>query len=283
MRGLGLSAVVLVIAACSVEVMPSTPPVSPGQTGPAVPLATPALAPPPVGSGDAAAGLPYGCTGNPFDLGILSRPAVADLGDDAAAAALREQTRHLDGAKRGWWLTYRSATEAEFLAINGPDLFDYFRFRLRDDGTWELRGAGDCALRFVAEGRSTLSWRIDESAPPDADTRIVRVLVSEQYGSVDLLTLQPPIIRLTDEVVLIVFTANQPAGLNADPTLARAARSRTASARDPGRLSEVPLFDHCSQGPPVPVEVDLGEPLGERRLVDGATWPARDARQPVEP
>lgn len=283
MRALGVIAVLLLVAACSVEVMPSTPPASPGQTGPAVPLATPALVPPPVGTGDAAAGLAYGCTGNPFDLGILSRPAIADLGDDAAAAALREQTRHLDGAKRGWWLTYRSATEAEFLAINGPNLFDYFRFRLRDDGRWEMLGAGECALRFVAEGRTTLSWQIDDSAPPKADTQVVRALVSEQCASVELLLLQPPIVRLTDDVVLIVFTASQPAGLNADPTLARAARSRTASAPGSGAALGGPLFDHCAQGPPVPVEVDLGEPLGDRLLVDGATWPARDARQPAQP
>lgn len=283
MRALGVIGVLLLVAACSVEVVPSSPPVSPGQTGPVVPLVTPALALPPVGTGDAAAGLPYGCTGNPFDLGILSRPAVADLGDDAAAAALREQTRHLDGAKRGWWLTYRSVTEAEFLAINGPAHFDYFRFRLTGDGTWDMESAGECALRFVAEGRSTLSWRIDESAPPGADTRVIRALLTVQCGSVDLLTLQPPIIRLTDDVVLIVFTSSQPAGLDGDATMARAARFPATSPRDPGRVSHGPLFDHCSQGPPVPVEVDLGEHLGERLLVDGSTWPARDARQPVEP
>lgn len=283
MRALGMIGVLLVVAACSVEVVPSSPPVSPGQTGPAVPLATPALALPPVGSGDAAAGLPYGCTGNPFDLGILSRPAVADLGDDAAAAALREQTRQLDGAKRGWWLTYRSATEAEFLAINGPAHFDYFRFRLRNDGRWEMESAGECALRFVAEGRIVLSWQIDGSAPPEADRRVIRALLTVQCGSVDLLMLQPPMIRLTDDVVLIVFTSSQPAGLGGDATLVRAARFPATSLHDPGRVLHGPLFDHCSQGPPVPVEVDLGEPLGDRILLDGSTWPARDARQPVEP
>jgi hypothetical protein len=35
----------------------------------------------------------------------------------------------------------------------------------------------------------------------------------------------------------------------------------------------------CPGNPPTPVEVDLGEPLSDRSLLDGGVWPAR---QPVE-
>lgn len=266
MKRLGLLAVVILVAACGGSSTPS--------------LATPAPRPP-----DPAAGLPYSCGGHPFDIRLLSLPPVppeANLGGDDAAAALRDAIGP-NGMQRGWWLTYRSATEAEFLTTNGPDLFDYMTFRQRADGTWGPHHEGDCVAVLLIDGVVTVQWVLNESLAVGPETRVIRAIVSESCVPDALVgRLQPPIIRLTAEAVLVVFTA-LPAGGEGrlgDGRPIAAALSRPGDAR---RDAQRALFDHCASGPPLEVEVDLGERLGDRLLVDGARWPARDARQPVEP
>jgi hypothetical protein len=41
--------------------------------------------------------------------------------------------------------------------------------------------------------------------------------------------------------------------------------------------------DICQGGPPLASIVEIGEPIGSRTLIDGGTWPGRDARLIPEP
>jgi hypothetical protein len=266
-------AAALGLGACSVEALPSTPPTSPGSSMPSPPAPTALLADELVNPGF---GLPYACAGEPFDVRIFSMPPTAEISADPAVDGLRKTLRQDPILPRsGWWLIGRSETEAEFASRNPHGAFDYVRVELRD-GAWNIHSWGGCGPRLRVEGVSTAFWHLDPSVPlPGPQTRVVRAVVTEHCVPEPLVgRLEDPIIRMTADIVLVAFTARPPAGLNAAlPQRRSATLSRTSRA----------LHDICMGHSFATVDVDLGEPLGDRLLLDGSFWPGRDARQPVEP
>jgi hypothetical protein len=276
----------LLVAACSVEVMTSTPAISPAAS-PASSLPSPehSVAPPPDVPADPAFGLPYGCGAAPFDVRIFSMPPSAETSNDAAVDGLRK-TLVADPSlpHGGWWLIGRSERDAEFAARDARGALWYVRVEVRD-GAWNIHSWGGCGLRLQIEGLSTVVWHLDPAVPfPGPETRVIRAVVSESCVPDPLVgRLQAPIIRSTADLVLVAFTARP--GIGGDASLPKRVASvqRMSTADSSDSIASRPLYDHCPGGSSATVEVDLGEPLGDRRLVDGATWPGRDARQPLEP
>ena len=159
-----------------------------------------------------------------------------------------------------WWLVSRDASSAEYIAprpVVGDDPpFAHASVEVKD-GAWRIAGWGDCRPEIVLDGRNVATW-VAGSTPcrrQDRPRPTITAFVTERTctgGQPMGARLQPPRITRTDDSVLVVFAA-------------------------------VPLegdaFD-CQGNPSTRVTFDLGEPLGDRRLLDGAFFPAVE---PVAP
>lgn len=284
MKLLLLVLAVPLLTACSVEVVPSSPTPSPvGSLVSSVPSSSDE--PGPVDDlGNPGFGLPYACASAPFDVRIFSTPPTAETLSDPAVNGLRKALVTDPTLPRaGWWLTARSESEAEFAARDARRNFQYVRAE-PGDGTWNMVSWGGCGPTLRIAGVSTVTWNLDpDSPPPGPESRVIRVVVTESCVPEPLpARLEPPIIRFTRGLVLVAFTARPPAAPNAALPGGGTSARITFAAAGPHSLARA-LHDVCLGQTPALVEVDLGEALGDRLLVDGSWWPGRDARQPLEP
>jgi hypothetical protein len=139
---------------------------------------------------------------------------------------------------------------AEFVGRAPTNTYEYVLTELREGSGWTIKGVGDCQIKYLAEGLSTLSWWIDPKKLPKPTDRLVHIFAIDPCRSSALDgRVETPIIRSSSETVLVVLTAT------------------------PGPATG----DMCQIGPPTPLTIDLGEPVGHRALVDGGSWPSRDA------
>jgi hypothetical protein len=146
---LGFGAVVVASAAVTIGLWVRAPESSPGLTD------APSSAPLSI---DLAAGLPYFCgNGEVFDIRSLSGPANAELGPDPAGLAVPPLARSLGLSAQHWWRVYRSGTTAEFLGRTPAGTYEYVVTQFKN-GSWGFKGLGDCLIKYLAQGLSTLSW-----------------------------------------------------------------------------------------------------------------------------
>ena len=207
----------------------------------------------------------YSCGGPPgFVPSLLDVPGAAEREAHPSAEALRAAIADIGPdidflPAAGWWLVSRDASSAQYLAprpVVGDDPpFAHASVEVMD-GAWRIAGWGDCRPEVLLEGRNVATWVLDDTLPPPGPaTTEVTAFVTERTctgGQPMGARLQPPRITRTDDSVLVVFAA-------------------------------VPLegdaFD-CQGNPSTKVTFDLGEPLGDRQLLDGAFFPAVE---PVAP
>jgi hypothetical protein len=147
----------------------------------------------------------------------------------------------------GWRLLARTGDEALFGHGRPPELFTV---AVRQDArrqTWACVGTSAARpLRASRDGIRASSWRLDPTHQLQSDERVLRVLVTEQtfaggqraHGRV----LSPDIHIGEDEIVLTVFVTPQPG------------------------------FQTRSRNPETPVRIALPQPVGVRRLIDGALY-----------
>jgi hypothetical protein len=111
--------------------------------------------------------------------------------------------------------------------------------------TWTFIGSSAARpLRATRDGIRASSWRLDPSSEAPTDASILRVLVTEQafasgrqaHGRV----LAPLLYLDADELILTIF------------------------------VTPPPGFQNGTPNPETPVRIVLPEPLGARRLIDGA-------------
>jgi len=206
----------------------------------------------------------YTCSGPPgFLPSILDQPANAELEDHPSAAALRAGIAEVGPdidmlPASGYWLVIRDDHVAGYLA-RGPRGAgaDFVYASIENDGTvWKLGGWGGCRPEIVLDGLNLATWVLDPDAPPpDAAATTFAALVTERTctgGKPMGGRLQPPSITYGPDTVLVVFAA---------------------------RPLEGDAFD-CPSNPSTRVVLQLREPLGERRLLDGGFFPPVE---PVEP
>jgi hypothetical protein len=208
-------------------------------------------------------GLPFG----PAALAGTPEPLDAE---DPAAGALLEHLLRRGAPKRLRWR--RGATPS---APERPSLDDWRQLARTDDevlfgrglpprmltaslrrtgrrGTWTFLGSSAARpLRATRDGIRASSWRLDPMHEAQVDEKILRVLVTEQafasgrpaHGRV----LAPEIYLDDGELVLTIFITPQPGYQNGTPN------------------------------PETPLRIAIPDPVGTRRLIDGALVELRPA------
>lgn len=204
----------------------------------------------------------YSCDGPPgFLPALLDEPPVAELENHPSAAALRASIEEVGPdidmlPRSGYWLVHRDDDSAEYLARRvGDPPFVHVGFQ-SDGGSWSISGWGDCRPRIVLDGLSQTTWILDPAAGlpgPEATTFTALVTETECTGGQAMgARLLPPSITYGGDSVLVVFAARP---------------------LDLGMAT-------CPSNPPSRVVVELGEPLGERMLLDAGVFPPADPAEP---
>ena len=251
-RGLTVVAVALVAAACSSTPTSSAPASGSGTATPTDgPNGTPSVA---------IADLRFTCGTFPFGADVVTAPPRQD--QDALtpeAAALRTELANSPPENglpaRGWRLIGSAGGKAEFIAV-GADGNLVVVGLVSANGAWTLDQLGSCQANVVvAAGVGPASWAWGSPGAPDAATRTFDALVTEQAcasGRKADGRVIGPIVVPTADMVLVFFGVHP-----------------------------LPGAQDCPSNPSTRVPVDLGEPLGTRKLLDGGHLPFADPAKPA--
>jgi|GEM_PF-3042708 len=186
----------------------------------------------------------------PEDVEQILSAEIDRIGADAVATDVVQ-----------WFLVSRTEDEiaiAHKRSNGDADSYTQGHLRRTDDG-WRGGSWGPCEVRFAAQDRALLRWGLDDGASVGADSSVISVVAGEIYcaASPDLQVEEiEPVVIATDARVTVVLTAP---------------------------LSEDPNETSCRRGNPYFLELDLGEPLGDRSLHDGADPVVGSQRHPVAP
>jgi hypothetical protein len=208
-----------------------------------------------------------------FPYSALSGPTVASDDPDPAVQALNlavSTSADPPGGPGGTGWRRLAATDNQvFFGMGEPPLFLHVTVERQPNGQWRStgRGGGYCSLRVQPPaGLSSAGWGIDQTDPPQPESTEIQLLVSP-YAVCPGPPLQP------DEIVGpdVVETT--------DTVTIRLALDRPPRSDDPSS-------DGCGLddgADPLRVTVQLREPLGERQLLDGDSFPPSPAFFPPEP
>jgi hypothetical protein len=221
--------------------------------------------------------------GLPFPPSALEAPPAPLDPQDPAAAALIAHLATRSGAKppsRPWWRRQAAPPQPQAAPAAMPGIDGWRLLARTDDEALFGRGlppqlltvavrneggrrgwvyAGSSAarpLRATREGIRASSWRLDPRSESSPDDEVLRVLLTEQTFSggqrADSRVLAPDLYIDDNDLVLTMFVTPRPG------------------------------FQWGSNNPETPVRVALGEPVGLRRLIDGALvrWVAPVAGEP---
>lgn len=207
--------------------------------------------------------LRYTCGTFAFEPSFFQQVGRAEQGPGPIAAALRA---HLAQSgpdfdflpDSGWVLAGADATRAEMIAHRADGSLVSVSLENGPNG-WRVSGWGDCQPQLrMPPNLGEASWTLDPEEPvPDPRTRIFTALVTERdcaSGRPSVGRVVGPLVLLTADRVFVAFGVT-------------------------------PLGDgmHTCQGnPSTPTVVDLGEPLGNRLLIDASSLPHVDVRE-VDP
>jgi hypothetical protein len=158
----------------------------------------------------------------------------------------------------GWRMLARSDDEALFGRGIPPELLTVaVRLDARRH-TWAFVGSSRARpLRATRDGIRASSWRLDPSTAPEPGETVLRVLVTEQTFSggqrADGRVLAPDIYLDENQLVLTLFVTPRQG------------------------------YQAGSPNPETPVRIALPEPVGHRRLIDGALvrFPAQSTPPPA--
>jgi len=191
-------------------------------------------------------------------LDVLSNPLGAEGEDGPAADALRRSIdARVPAGEDPPTDTYRILLETpdQVLYGSGGEVIDLISVTRTDD-RWSARVAGTCTPILELPGLQAARWNLPVDWAAGHDTRRFTALVSEVTcgdGQPAGDRVLPPIVKREPTRVLVIFGIVPPAG---------------------------PAPVACPGVVPTNYEVDLGEPLGARELLDGGTIPPDDPFQP---
>jgi hypothetical protein len=194
-----------------------------------------------------------GCFAGPiFPFGALEQVApLAEADPGGVAAAIATFLESEEGGywpQEGWQVLHVTANE--ILLANEDAQGGISFMNVSNDGSgWTWSGAssgGECPLEYAPpQGLGAVDWRLDPSGPPlTAESTLVSVLLTERScvsGQEIGDRLVGPQVSMTDTEVRIAFAAEPPPG---------------------------DAFD-CQGNPETPYLVELPEPLGGRRVIEG--------------
>jgi hypothetical protein len=217
-----------------------------------------ASAPPP--EAISAADLFRNCRNLRFD-GPVDEDLVLEPIPDDVKQSLDEEIERIGAEDIGtdvvqWFLVSRTGEEISIghKRPNGDaDSYTEGHLRLTDQG-WRGGGWGPCEVRFGADERQSLRWTLETTVDPNDP--VISLLATEQScGSdppLETYSIQPLLVS-TSERMTIVLVARLPS--------------------DPDEGS-------CREAQPQWIEIDLGEPLGDRELHDGGARSIGSQRYP---
>lgn len=201
--------------------------------------------------------LRYTCDAFPFDPLVLEKAGNAELGDDALGVALRSllASAELEPLPdSGWLLVGESDLSAEVVAHDASGRLWSISLK-HGEGAWRFARGGDCRPSLVLPGGiGDADWVPDPGDPsPAASTQVFTALVTERScasGRSSDGRIVGPALLMTPSQVLVGFGVRSLGG------------------------------GYCIGNPSTPVVVDLGEPLGDRALIDAGHLPHVDVRTP---
>lgn len=208
----------------------------------------PPLSPPPAMDED---DLRFSC-GSPliFSAAALGAPGGAELADHPAAEALRGLLNdELLPQRPGWKIVVLDESAALFLLPARPaEGFAYWSAEFeRQDSNWTYVRSSQCDIRPTFEGIGPAHWELAPGESLARTTQTIDVLVTElecASGQSPDERIVPAAILYYEDSVVVVFG-----------------------------VTPLPGFQTCEGGPPAEIELDLGEPLDERELMDGGVFP----------
>ena len=185
-----------------------------------------------------------------FPIDALTGPIGAERTADPAAVALRRLFRkipqYIFGERGPWRLLLRTPHVAVF-ASGGLPVVKIAALEKNERGRWRYAGStSGCAPHVVRTGFSGSELELDPAYPLPAPTdTTLHLLVTESAcasGQPSDDRVLPPTIYARPRAITITYFVKPLRG-----------------------------FQNCQGNPPAAVELDLGEPLGDRRLMDGQT------------
>ena len=196
-----------------------------------------------------------GGTGISFSADVLDEPAAAELAPTVQAQALHAFVMTPDAAQegypdRGWRLVSSDPARVAYVAPGRDGWYFVSVEDVPDLGGWQAWEHGACDLQVEPpEGIGFATWELDPANPPQPDATSLTVLGTERACSSD----RPMTGRLLAPIVLYAPEA---------VTIALLVRERPGGQDCPGNRPER-------------VVVVLSEPLGNRELFDGSSYPAQ--------
>jgi len=139
--------------------------------------------------------------------------------------------------------------------VEGPQDSDLTYTLRREGDAWTLGGMGSCRLQPALDPAYSWAQLSRPGGGLERESRTVTVGVNEMAcssGRDPSDFIQEPYLQETGESVTVYLTTKAPEGMNA-----------------------------CPGRPPVPYELTLAEPLGDRALLDGSTYPAAPVGAPL--
>ncbi len=200
--------------------------------------------------------LQFSCGRFPFTAALLTAPLGHD--EEATSSVAEALRRHLALPDQdinflpdsGWTLAGIDAAGAEFVTVGGD--LGMKSISLENQATgWHVAGWGDCRPNLVLpEGIGTADWTWGSPGRPGPDTQRFTALVTERAcasGRSPEGRIVGPAIVPSGDTLLVMFGVRQ-----------------------------MPGAQNCPSNPSFPTEVDLGAPLGDRKLLDGGHLPFGD-------
>lgn len=187
-------------------------------------------------------------------LAVLTNPLGAEHEDTPEAKALlRFVQARLPAGEATGEDTYRVLRSVPGAVLYGSSGETFTLVAVtRVDGRWTAQAAGSCAPALELPGLNAATWTFDVNIGPEPTTQRFTALVSEVPcvgGRSAEGRILAPVIRLEATRALVIFGVVPPVG---------------------GGVQA------CPKAPPTRFDVDLGQPLGNRELLDGATIPPRN-------
>lgn len=196
-----------------------------------------------------------------FHPALIAGSGSAERDSDPAAEALRQELRtsppEAGLPASGWFRVAQLSTRVRFVARGGSETGWVQYGTVFRDGSWQLDLVGQCRLQpFVPADVTVAVWWLDPAAPPpDASTTQFPILLQEvacSSGQSPEGRVLPPAVVATPESVTATFLVRRRPGGN-----------------------------DCQGTRPLAMVFEMPEPLGSRRLLDGGSFPPRDASVPA--
>jgi hypothetical protein len=197
-----------------------------------------------------------------FPAEALIGAGSAELGGDPAATALRAFLAGPDAASypfpaRGWSRVFESPTSVVFVARGDRETpWVVVAFETGPAGT-RLDRYGECQARLaLPDGIGPADFWVDPAAAPGSEATTVAGFIRERScasGRSPEGRVLEPLVVYGEAAILIAYAVQQRPG-----------------------------GQDCPSNPPFAVTLELAEPIGDRVLLDGGTFPPRDALVPPD-